>query len=871
MMGSGLWTLTGTGIVWNVGSNGVGLIAGTADLLLSDNTTASRSITHANGSFNKLTIGGTTSTSVFGFAFGNHQFKEIASTKTVAHTIDFGTWSQTFGKWSVTGTAGNVVTLTGTATTNILAGSATSGIDYLAMGSVGFSATSPGEFYAGANSTGTAGAPVYRTAAPSPRTLYWVGGTGNWSNTARWSTTSGGTSGAAIPTSLDAVIFDSASNATAYTATVDATSRCNTLTIAGPASGNVTLAGTAAIIAHGNTVLPTTGLTRTYTGSFILSGSTAGKTFTTNGNSLANSITVNGVGAEWTLGSALTNTGGIVVTSGVFNCSIYNVTDSFISSDNGNIRTVNFGSSTLNLSGSTPINFGTTQPNSVSLTTIPGTSQINCSAAITTFNGNNKTFYNVSFNNTNPAVATSVSINGQNTFNNLEFYCTGFANLITIFPNSKPVVFSADQTINGTLSSVAVDVSAYRLGFGSNTLYTKRTLTCAATSLVNVDFSDIEIIGAAAPASGVRLGDCGGNSGINFVSTTKYWNATGGGGWTSTVWATTPGGTPNADNYPLPQDTCIVGSTGLNSGASISFGGNFGGYRLPNIDLSARTTNTMTFSGGTSILSFYGDLILGSGVTISVNVYRFLKRSGTQNITSAGKVFSGQSIFVDNTGGTLTLNDALTVQNTVLNSLGFSGGTINLNGYTLTLSMNATGGPSISTNLDFGSGGTIVCPTSLSIGAPTISGTGSITLNAAGAKTFNGNSLIYSNITLNQAGAGTLTITGNNTFANITNSYKTTGATTIALGNTIQRVANFTASGEPGRLLTITGASASSPATIVYTGVGSVNSDYLTITGIRAFPTSNTWYSGNNSVNNGSLGWTFAAATAFSNMLLMFF
>ena len=38
---------------------------------------------------------------------------------------------------------------------------------------------------------------------------FWVGGAGNWNDTANWSTTSGGTGGASIPTSSELAIFDS--------------------------------------------------------------------------------------------------------------------------------------------------------------------------------------------------------------------------------------------------------------------------------------------------------------------------------------------------------------------------------------------------------------------------------------------------------------------------------------------------------------------------------------------------------------------------------------------------------------------------------------------------------------------------------------
>jgi hypothetical protein len=178
------------------------------------------------------------------------------------------------------------------------------------MGSIRFAATSPAEFYAGANSTatGSPAAPTYLTDKPADSTRYWVGGTGNWNDTNRWSTSSGGAGGADLPRSHDDVVFDSSSNATAYTATVNAITggnRCKALTIAGPASGNVTLAGSTALFIHDDITLPATGLTRTYTGAITLSGTGAGKTITTNGVALSSITTVNGVGAEWALADAL--------------------------------------------------------------------------------------------------------------------------------------------------------------------------------------------------------------------------------------------------------------------------------------------------------------------------------------------------------------------------------------------------------------------------------------------------------------------------------------------------------------------------------------------------------------------------------------
>jgi hypothetical protein len=364
-MGSGTWTLSGTATVWDFGSTAYILHKGTADILLSNTTTSTRSFNGGGFSYNKLTIGGATGTSTLTIT-SNNQFTELASTKTVAHTIALGTTTQTFGKWSVTGTAGNVVTLTGTGTAHQLFGACTDGIDYLAMGSIGFSASSPAEFYAGANSTGTAAVPVYRTAKPADSTRYWVGGTGNWNDTNRWSTSSGGASGASLPRSHDDVVFDSNSNATAYTATVNAITggnRCKALTIAGPASGNVTLAGSTVLYIHDDITLPATGLTRTYTGQITLSGTGVGKTITTNGVGLAGSgMLVRGEGAEWALADALNyGSSQFNVDTGSFDTAGYTLTCGALNSVSNNTRTISFGASTVTFASF--VNFGTEENN----------------------------------------------------------------------------------------------------------------------------------------------------------------------------------------------------------------------------------------------------------------------------------------------------------------------------------------------------------------------------------------------------------------------------------------------------------------------------------------------------------------------------
>jgi hypothetical protein len=110
-----------------------------------------------------------------------------------------------------------------------------------------------------------------------------------------------------------------------------------------------------------------------------------------------------------------------------------------------------------------------------------------------------------------------------------------------------------------------------------------------------------------------------------------------------------------------------------------------------------------------------------------------------------------------------------------------------------------------------------------------------------------------------------LTITANNTFKNITNTYSATGATSIALGSTIQTLTSpMTATGTVGKVLTISGTSAASPATLIYTGAGAATSsvDYLNISNIRGYPLATSWYAGANSTNSGGLGWIYTAVVS---------
>lgn len=870
-MGTGIWTLSGTGTVWDASTTtNLTIYKSTAYIILSDNSTTARTFNGGGLTYNTLNISGTTGISTTTIT-GNNQFGTLASNKTVAHTIALGATTQTLGAWTITGTVGNIVTVTGTAVLTI-AGPRVSGVDYLAMGTTTISATSPGEFYGGANSTstnsgsnmavGSTNSGIILTAAPAAVTRYWVGGQGNWdTTTTHWSASSGGATGASVPTSADAVVFNSASGSANYGANISTAYinivRCASITATAPSSGNFSFGGSGSgpIAIHGSVSFAASGVAITssgYSGAIILAGNST-YTFNTGGITCGNNITVNGIGSTWTLGSLLNSASyTLTVTNGTFASSTFALTVKTLAASTTNTVGINLGSSTVSLQ-SIDFQSSTASTMPIGLTFTAGTSSISMAPPSTSnFYGGGKTFYNVSF--TAQGIATNFY--GANTFNNLTFTNPASAGI-------TPITLYADQTVSGTLT-IAGSASYQRNFLQSDTLGTTRTLTVAtlASSQADIDFRDITVAGTAAPISGTRFGDCKGNSGITFVAgKTVYWNLAAGGNWSATGWAATSGGTAAAANFPLAQDTAIFQSTGLNSGATITVNA---AYNIGTINMSARTSNTMTLANGTTTPTIYGNWINGTGTTLTGTGVLTFSGRGSQTITSAGVTFV-QAFSISTPGGSVALTDAFISTST--SAFQVILGTFNANTSNFTYAGTFLGNTAGTKVIAFGSGTWTLSASGTVFNAGTtgtsVTGTGTIKLTSASAKTFSGASLSYSGITLDQGGAGALAISGNNTFKDITNTYGATGAATISIANTTQTISQFTSAGAASNLLTISGTSAAAPGTIIYSGSDTIDSDYLIVSNVRAYSSSNgwanTWYAGANSTNSGSLGWIFSA------------
>ena len=152
-MGSGTWTATGTGTVWSFTGN-VTMTQETSTILLSDTSASDRTFAGGSKIYHNLVIGGTAGVSKTTFT-GSNTFNIISSTKTVAHTLEFtASTTTTFTDWTISGTAGNLVTIqSATAANHTLAkaGNGVVDVDYLSISRS--TATPTSRWYAGTNST----------------------------------------------------------------------------------------------------------------------------------------------------------------------------------------------------------------------------------------------------------------------------------------------------------------------------------------------------------------------------------------------------------------------------------------------------------------------------------------------------------------------------------------------------------------------------------------------------------------------------------------------------------------------------------------------------------------------------------------------
>lgn len=271
-----------------------------------------------------------------------------------------------------------------------------------------------------------------------------------------------------------------------------------------------------------------------------------------------------------------------------------------------------------------------------------------------------------------------------------------------------------------------------------------------------------------------------------------------------------------------------------------------------------RTLDTTGFSGtlGTPGIRIYGNLNLSSTTTTgpATTQFFFFSTLSGNTITTNGAVID-RGITFNGVGGSWTLQDNLTLGST--RAMTLTNGTLDANGKNVTVGTFALGVGTKTLTLGSGTwtvaGATWNANTNVT-GLTVSASTGTISMTSGSAKTFSGGGKTWP--TLNQGGAGALTIAQSNTFTNITNS--TQPATVTLTAGTTQTVTSLGLAGTSGNLITLNSSVAGTRATI-YKASGSVSLSFVSIKDIAATGGANfNAFTSNGCVDGGNnIGWDF--------------
>jgi hypothetical protein len=250
--------------------------------------------------------------------------------------------------------------------------------------------------------------------------------------------------------------------------------------------------------------------------------------------------------------------------------------------------------------------------------------------------------------------------------------------------------------------------------------------------------------------------------------------------------------------------TINTGATGITASNAMNF--NFtAGSDAVTFAGDVRNVNFTGFSGTVSntARTIYGNLIISTGMTLTsgTNATTFAATSGTQQITTNGKTIDFP-ITQSGVGGTVQLQDNMTMGSTRQFTL--TAGTLDLNDFNLTAGFIGSSN-SNTRSIDFGRNSVINCENNFGATTGTgltTTGRGRIKMTSTFTKTFAGGGANYSAAALEQAGEGTLLITGANTFDDVTNSHSNPVQITFpATTNTFVR--KLSLSGSAGKLVSM--------------------------------------------------------------------
>jgi len=553
----------------------------------------------------------------------------------------------------------------------------------------------------------------------SATNLFWIGGTGNWSDQTHWSATSGGAAGAVIPTSTDNVFFDANSfSGAGQIVTINVNSACNDMNWTG-AGFSPAFNGTPFVRfdIYGSLTLVAGMTMPSFFANLYFSSTAPGKTITTAGVAIIQTPGANvyfdGVGGTWTLQDAFTTNSFVYLNNGTLNTNNKTLSCQVFNSSNSNVRTLNLGSSTVNLSGGTT-NWDASVSTNFNLNA--GTSTINFTSGSGYLQGGTLSYNNVMFTGAGSSYGlysglsyNKVIYSGSGFlaaatgayFAFVEFQGTALSTINQYSASFGKVIFAGDadilqsntfdsliftagktyrlgstqtQTINYLMQSNGSCTSPVTIKSATTGTVTNISSTSATITANYLNMQDINANGGATFIANNSI-DLGNNTGwtINAPAAQNFYWIGGNGNWDdANHWSATSGGTAS---------TCIP-----NRYNNVYFDANSftAGSKIVTLNVTAEcdsmnwtgATNNPIFTGSNNI-SIYGSLKFISAMTNSITgkVY-FTSTNSGNTITSAGKSFTNEVHF-NGVNGDWTLQDALSASSTT--------GTVYLdNGYLVT-------------------------------------------------------------------------------------------------------------------------------------------------------------------------------------------
>jgi len=432
---------------------------------------------------------------------------------------------------------------------------------------------------------------------------YWVGGTGTWGDTARWSTTSGGAGGASVPTNADDVFFDA--NSGGGTVTIGGTAK--TLDLRG-FTGNFAGGTSIFYLRSGASYLTSTvgGLTGvTFQGSATtLYGGGATVANLSGSITVASDLTTSFIGYNSTLGGypiSIDVNSGVTLTTG----RVYGVDQNVGFGGSGKVRITGVASQPIIYFEQS---FGAVTfyvDCLIELVGVSATETLDLRNGIYSYGASGELRF------VRPSSTYLITAFGTSAPS------TDALPTIHLYPETSGVVvvqFNSFYTTYVKDLKSTVGSSGQQNIVESNGSVAAVVTSVASTSFNNVNVKNLNVSGQA--VSGTRVGNLGGTSGVTFSAPSNVYRIATGNYDAANSWSTSSGGAANA-SLPLPQDVAIF--DGNTPAGTITISGNINYYSGAYLAGFSASAYTGTISFSSSAFTASDQAVFGSSTTLSMS------------------------------------------------------------------------------------------------------------------------------------------------------------------------------------------------------------------------------------------------------------